>query len=64
MMIKFPKEAGRIEPNPFDYWDEKKTKRSEEIRQQAVKDVRETFRTLREQWKESNRTDSSSKDSN
>ena len=64
MMIKFPKEAERNEPNPFDYWDEKKTKRNEKIRQQAVKDVRETFRTLREQWKESKKTDSPSKDSN
>ena len=62
-MIKFPKEAERIEPNPFDYWDEMNTKRNEEIRQQAVKDVRETFRTFREQLKESNKTDSSSKDS-
>ena len=62
-MIKFPKEADRIEPNPFDYWDEMNTKRNEEIRQQAVKDVRETFRTFREQLKESNKTDSSSKNS-
>ena len=31
-MIKFPKEAERIEPNPFDYWDEMNTKRNEEIR--------------------------------
>ena len=62
-MIKFPKEAERIEPNPFEYWDEMNTKRNEEIRQQAVKDVRETFRTFREQLKESNKTDSSSKDS-
>ena len=62
-MIKFPKAAERIEPNPYDYWDEMNTKRNEEIRQQAVKDVRETFRTFREQLKESNKTDSSSKDS-
>ena len=62
-MIKFPKEEERIEPNPFDYWDEMNTKRNEEIRKQAVKDVRETFRTFREQLKESNKTDSSSKDS-
>ena len=62
-MINVPKEMEFSEPIPLDRSVETQSKRNEEIRQQAVKDAKESFRPFREQLREIIRTDSSSTNS-
>ena len=63
-MINVPKEMEFSEPMmPLDRSVKTQSKRNEEIRQQAVKDAKKSFRPLREQLREIIRTDSSSTNS-
>lgn len=62
-MINVPKEMEFSEPIPLDRSVKTQSKRNEEIRQQAVKDAKKSFRPFREQLREIIRTDSSSTNS-